>query len=39
MKIYTVQKGSLGIDGLKRGERERPEVGPHQVLVRVRAAS
>ena len=39
MKIYTVQKGSTGIEGLKRGERERPDVAPHQVLVRVRAAS
>ena len=39
MKIYTVQKGSLGIDGLKRGDRERPQVGPNEVLVRVRAAS
>ncbi len=39
MKIYTVQKGSTGIDGLKRGERERPQVGPNEVLVRVRAAS
>jgi len=39
MKIFTVSKGSTGIDGLKRGERERPAPGPNQALVRMRAAS
>jgi NADPH:quinone reductase-like Zn-dependent oxidoreductase len=39
MKIFTVTKGSTGVDGLKRGERERPSAGPGQVLVRMRAAS
>ena len=39
MKVYLVSKGSTGIDGLKRGERERPKPGPNQVLVRMRAAS
>lgn len=39
MKIYTVAKGSTGIAGLRRGERERPTPGPSQVLVRMRAAS
>jgi NADPH:quinone reductase-like Zn-dependent oxidoreductase len=39
MKIFTVAKGSTGLDGLKRGERDRPTAGPGQVLVRMRAAS
>ncbi len=39
MKIFTVAKGSTGLEGLKRGERERPTAGPGQVLVRMRAAS
>ena len=39
MKIFTVAKGSTGFDGLKAGERERPNAGPGQVLVRMRAAS
>jgi NADPH:quinone reductase-like Zn-dependent oxidoreductase len=39
MKIYLVTKGSAGIDGLKRAEREQPSPGPNQVLVRMRAAS
>ena len=39
MKIFTVAKGSTGLEGLKRGERDRPTAGPGQVLVRMRAAS
>lgn len=39
MKVWTVAKGSTGIDGLTRGERERPEPAPTEVLVRLRAAS
>ena len=39
MKIFTVAQGSTGLEGLKRGERDRPTAGPGQVLVRMRAAS
>lgn len=39
MKVFTVARGSTGIEGLTRGERERPSPGPGQVLVRMRAAS
>jgi NADPH:quinone reductase-like Zn-dependent oxidoreductase len=39
MKIYLVPKGSTGIDGLKRAERDTPTPGANQVLVRIRAAS
>lgn len=39
MRVYLVPKGSTGIDGLRRAERERPTPGPGQVLVRLRAAS
>lgn len=39
MKAYVVVKGSMGFDGLKRVERDRPSAGPGQVLVRMRAAS
>ena len=39
MNIYLVTKGSTGIDGLKRAERDRPVPAPSQVLVRMRAAS
>jgi NADPH:quinone reductase-like Zn-dependent oxidoreductase len=39
VKIYLVAKGSTGIDGLRRAERESPRAGPGQVLVRMRAAS
>ena len=39
MKIYTIAKGSTGLDGLKQTERERPSPGPREVLVRMRAAS
>jgi NADPH:quinone reductase-like Zn-dependent oxidoreductase len=39
MKLFLVSKGSTGIDGLRRGDRERPAPGAGQVLVRMRAAS
>ena len=39
MKVFTVAKGATSLEGLKRGERERPSAGPGQVLVRMRAAS
>lgn len=39
MKAYTIAKGSTGIEGLKQVEREQPSPGPHEVLVRIRAAS
>ena len=39
MKVFLVSKGSTGLDGLKRAERERPSPGAGQVLVRMRAAS
>jgi NADPH:quinone reductase-like Zn-dependent oxidoreductase len=39
MKIYTIAKGSTGLDGLKQTERDRPSPKPHEVLVRMRAAS
>jgi NADPH:quinone reductase-like Zn-dependent oxidoreductase len=39
MRVYTVRKGSTGIEGLIRAERERPVPGPDEVLVRMRAAS
>ncbi len=38
MKCYELVS-TTGPDGLRRAERPRPKVGPHQVLVRVRAAS
>src|SRR5688572_19397481 len=39
MKVYLVTKGSSGIDGLQRAERDRPIPSANQVLVRMRAAS
>ena len=39
MKVYELLKGSTSLDSLKITERERPEPGPGQVLVRVKAAS
>ena len=39
MKIYLVAKGSTGIEGLKRAERDTPSPEANQVLVRIRAAS
>ena len=39
MRVYEIETGSRGLDGLRMAERARPEPGPGQVLVRVRAAS
>ena len=39
MKAYVIVKGSTDLSGLQRVERARPEPGPRQVLVRMRAAS
>jgi NADPH:quinone reductase-like Zn-dependent oxidoreductase len=39
MRAYEVQKGSSGIEGLRRADRPDPQAGPQQVLIRVRAAS
>jgi NADPH:quinone reductase-like Zn-dependent oxidoreductase len=38
MRCYELQ-GTSGLDALKFAERPTPQVGPHQVLVKVRAAS
>ncbi|MBV8841228.1 MAG: NAD(P)-dependent alcohol dehydrogenase [Bryobacterales bacterium] len=39
MKVYEVQTGSTGLDGLRRAERPQPKPGPQQVLIRIHAAS
>ena len=39
MRVYEVQKGSTGLDGLRQSERPDPHPGPRQVLIRVRATS
>ncbi|MEE8371319.1 MAG: NAD(P)-dependent alcohol dehydrogenase [Sphingomonadales bacterium] len=39
MRAYIVRKGSQGLEGLERCEREKPEPGADEVLLRVRAAS
>lgn len=39
MKIWEVQKGCTSLDGLRMAERADPVPGPHQVLIRVHAAS
>ena len=39
MKLYELLKGSTSLDSLKMTERDRPEPGPGQVLVRVKATS
>jgi NADPH:quinone reductase-like Zn-dependent oxidoreductase len=39
MRVFEVQEGSTGFDGLKQAERPKPEAGLNEVLVRVRAAS
>jgi NADPH:quinone reductase-like Zn-dependent oxidoreductase len=39
MRVYEVQKGSTGLDGLRQSERPDPEPGSGQVLIRIRATS
>jgi len=39
MHVYEVTAGSRGLEGLVAAERAKPEPGPNQVLVKVRAAS
>jgi NADPH:quinone reductase-like Zn-dependent oxidoreductase len=39
MRVYEVQKGCTNLDGLRMAQRDRPQPGPHQVLIRVRATS
>ncbi len=39
MKAYEIVKGSTGLEGLVMTEREQPEAGPGQVLVRIHATS
>lgn len=39
MKVYEVQKGATGLDGLRAAERPDPRPGWHQVVIRVRATS
>jgi NADPH:quinone reductase-like Zn-dependent oxidoreductase len=39
MRVYEVQTGSTGIDGLRRAERPDPQPGPHDVVIRIRATS
>ena len=39
MKVIELQEGSQSFDGLRIGERPKPNPGPGQVLVRLRAAS
>jgi len=39
MKVYEIQKGSTGPEGLRRAERPDPQPGPREVLIRIRATS
>jgi NADPH:quinone reductase-like Zn-dependent oxidoreductase len=39
MRVFEVPAGASGIDALRAGERARPVPGPHEVLVRIRAAA
>jgi NADPH:quinone reductase-like Zn-dependent oxidoreductase len=39
MKVYEVEKGATGLDGLRAAERAEPKPGWHQVVIRVRATS
>jgi len=39
MKVYEIEKGSTGLDGLRRTERPDPQPGAHEVLVRIRATA
>jgi NADPH:quinone reductase-like Zn-dependent oxidoreductase len=39
MKVYELQKGSTSLEGLRLSERPVPQLGPNQVLIRIRAVS
>jgi NADPH:quinone reductase-like Zn-dependent oxidoreductase len=39
MKAYEVVKGATSLEGLRKTEREEPQAGPGQVLIRIRAVS
>lgn len=39
MRAYEVQPGCTSLDGLRRTERPDPKPSPHEVLIRIRAAS
>lgn len=39
MKVWEVQKGTTTLEGLRPSERAEPVPGPHQVLIRLHAAS
>src|SRR5690242_6519950 len=39
MRVYEVAKGSTNLDSLRPAERPTPQPGPHEILVRIRAAS
>jgi NADPH:quinone reductase-like Zn-dependent oxidoreductase len=39
MRVFEIVAGSTTFDGLKRSERPDPQVQPHQILVRIQAAS
>jgi NADPH:quinone reductase-like Zn-dependent oxidoreductase len=39
MNVYVIRKGSTSLDGLQLQERADPQPGPHEILIRVRAAS
>jgi NADPH:quinone reductase-like Zn-dependent oxidoreductase len=39
MNVYVIRKGSTTLEGLQREERPDPQPGPHEILIRVRAAS
>jgi NADPH:quinone reductase-like Zn-dependent oxidoreductase len=39
MKVYEMPRGAKRVEDLRRAERPEPKVGPHDVLVRLRAAA
>jgi NADPH:quinone reductase-like Zn-dependent oxidoreductase len=39
MNVYEIAKGAKRVEDLHRGERPEPKVGPHDVLVHLRAAA
>src|SRR5215472_6928152 len=39
MNVYVIRKGSTNLEGLDRVERPDLQPGPHEILIRVRAAS